>query len=183
MLIAFPSLRLSSLPSLQRDDVRCVVTATFGPGRWPLPPSEISFPESPERYKLFAKALLEGQVSRKRRGGTTMHGPVHVEYVAFANTACRFRCLQSWASLPTSSRTSHTLSASPGARCDPAAAAVDEILCSLALLPSCSLASWLSCPPSLFSISLSGHFLSLPNLSTSCVGTTLHVVRNLPVSL
>lgn len=51
----------------QRDDVRCVVSATFGPGNWPIPATEISYPSGPDRIKIFAKAFLEGRVCRHRR--------------------------------------------------------------------------------------------------------------------
>jgi ATP-dependent RNA helicase DHX37/DHR1 len=50
------------LQPLQKDDVRCHVRGTFGPHRWPLPAGEVSYPVSPERFKLFAQALLEGSV-------------------------------------------------------------------------------------------------------------------------
>ncbi|EDQ89830.1 uncharacterized protein MONBRDRAFT_18918 [Monosiga brevicollis MX1] len=46
----------------ERDDVRCFQRGTFGPHRWPLPPTDVSYPSSPERFKLFARALLAGEV-------------------------------------------------------------------------------------------------------------------------
>eukprot|EP01147_Barroeca_monosierra_P000302 gene302-3672_t len=46
------------------DDMRCYVTATYGPYEWPVPAQEVSFPDSPERYRHFAKALLNGDVLR-----------------------------------------------------------------------------------------------------------------------
>lgn len=42
--------------------MRCYVTATYGPYEWPVPAQEVSFPDSPERYRHFAKALLNGDV-------------------------------------------------------------------------------------------------------------------------
>eukprot|EP00730_Choanoeca_flexa_P002913 TRINITY_DN11227_c0_g1_i1.p1 TRINITY_DN11227_c0_g1~~TRINITY_DN11227_c0_g1_i1.p1 ORF type:complete len:1025 (+),score=270.17 TRINITY_DN11227_c0_g1_i1:211-3075(+) len=47
---------------VERDDVRCHVRGTFGPHRWPLPAADVTYPQSPERYKLFAQALLQGAV-------------------------------------------------------------------------------------------------------------------------
>lgn len=54
---------LTLLTFLQRDEVRAYVTGTFGPQRWTLPLSDVVFPEGAERYRLFARALLEGKVS------------------------------------------------------------------------------------------------------------------------
>ena len=45
--------------------MRCYVSATYGPHEWPLPVQEVSFPQSQERYKHFAKALLAGEVLTK----------------------------------------------------------------------------------------------------------------------
>eukprot|EP01103_Thecamoeba_quadrilineata_P019321 TRINITY_DN776_c0_g1_i6.p1 TRINITY_DN776_c0_g1~~TRINITY_DN776_c0_g1_i6.p1 ORF type:complete len:1355 (+),score=401.33 TRINITY_DN776_c0_g1_i6:191-4066(+) len=44
------------------DEIRCVCIPSFGPQAWTLPPVDADYPESPERYKYFAVALLEGQV-------------------------------------------------------------------------------------------------------------------------
>lgn len=46
----------------KRDDIRCWMSASFGRHRWPLPPRELSFPQTPDRYRYFARFLLEGQV-------------------------------------------------------------------------------------------------------------------------
>ncbi|XP_033112162.1 probable ATP-dependent RNA helicase DHX37 isoform X2 [Anneissia japonica] len=42
--------------------VRCHMTATFGRNAWQLPCQELAFPPSPDRFKWFARFLLEGQV-------------------------------------------------------------------------------------------------------------------------
>lgn len=42
------------------DIVKCYMTCTFGP--WTIPPQELSFPDSLEKYKYFAKFLLDGEV-------------------------------------------------------------------------------------------------------------------------
>ncbi|XP_071946608.1 probable ATP-dependent RNA helicase DHX37 [Antedon mediterranea] len=42
--------------------VRCHRTATFGRNAWQLPSQELEFPPSPDRFKWFARFLLEGQV-------------------------------------------------------------------------------------------------------------------------
>lgn len=46
-----------------RDTVMCYVTGTFGPHAWPIPVTVIEFPETPERYKWFARFLLEGTIT------------------------------------------------------------------------------------------------------------------------
>jgi ATP-dependent RNA helicase DHX37/DHR1 len=47
----------------ERDDVRCFVTATIaGPQNWALPASEQSFPLGPDRFRWFARFLLDGEV-------------------------------------------------------------------------------------------------------------------------
>ena len=46
----------------QRDDVRCVMGCVFGKHLWPLPAQELSFPATPDRFRYFARFLLEGRV-------------------------------------------------------------------------------------------------------------------------
>nr|CAB3237894.1 probable ATP-dependent RNA helicase DHX37 [Phallusia mammillata] len=56
---------LSSMePTFERvtGDVRCHVTATYGRLAWQLGEVEISFPPGLERYRWFARFLLEGQI-------------------------------------------------------------------------------------------------------------------------
>jgi len=45
--------------------VVCHLTATFGPHYWPLPAVELEYPAGLDRYKWFARALLEGSVCPK----------------------------------------------------------------------------------------------------------------------
>ncbi|XP_063051694.1 probable ATP-dependent RNA helicase DHX37 [Engraulis encrasicolus] len=45
--------------------VRCQCHSTFFRVNWKLPSTEMDYPEGLERYKLFSKFLLEGQVSSK----------------------------------------------------------------------------------------------------------------------
>ena len=45
-----------------RDKLYCYARPIFGPRRWELPVQEIEFPESQNRYKWFARFLLEGAV-------------------------------------------------------------------------------------------------------------------------
>ena len=44
------------------DSIKCFRSATFGPYEWPISPTELIYPEGLERYKYFAKFLLEGDV-------------------------------------------------------------------------------------------------------------------------
>ena len=44
------------------DSVKCYRSSTFGPYDWPIRSTELTFPEGLERYKYFAKFLLEGEV-------------------------------------------------------------------------------------------------------------------------
>ena len=44
------------------DSVKCFRSATFGPHDWPIRPTEVPFPEGLDKYKYFAKFLLEGDV-------------------------------------------------------------------------------------------------------------------------
>jgi hypothetical protein len=46
----------------QRDDIRCFMSATFGRHRWVLSPRELAFPQVPDRFRYFARFLLEGKV-------------------------------------------------------------------------------------------------------------------------
>jgi len=39
-----------------------MMSASFGQHRWPLAARELSFPASPDRYRYFARFLLEGGV-------------------------------------------------------------------------------------------------------------------------
>ncbi|KAJ8711068.1 hypothetical protein PYW07_008310 [Mythimna separata] len=45
--------------------VKCHFRGTFGKAGWQLPVSEVDFPENMERYKWFARFLLEGAVFPK----------------------------------------------------------------------------------------------------------------------
>jgi ATP-dependent RNA helicase DHX37/DHR1 len=47
---------------LETDSVKCHFAATFGTFNWPLPQTELDFPPGRERFKWFAKFLLEGRV-------------------------------------------------------------------------------------------------------------------------
>jgi ATP-dependent RNA helicase DHX37/DHR1 len=44
-----------------KDSVVCYRKSTFGP-MWPIQAVEVEFPDSLEKYKWFARFLLEGQV-------------------------------------------------------------------------------------------------------------------------
>ena len=47
------------------DCVKCTVTCTFGPHNWPLPDTEIEYPEigdEYDKYHWFVRFLLEGHV-------------------------------------------------------------------------------------------------------------------------
>ena len=44
------------------DRIKCHVVPTFGPFSWILNKAEIEFPECNEKFKLFARSLLEGKV-------------------------------------------------------------------------------------------------------------------------
>lgn len=48
--------------STELDEVRCWLSGTFGPRRWALRPSDLPFPDGPDRYRYFARFLLEGIV-------------------------------------------------------------------------------------------------------------------------
>ena len=45
-----------------KDAVLCWSIPTFGPHHWPLPALEIPFPRELDRFKYFARFLLEGLV-------------------------------------------------------------------------------------------------------------------------
>jgi hypothetical protein len=45
-----------------QDQLRCWSVPEYGPLHWPLPAMEIAFPLGPERYRWFARTLLEGAV-------------------------------------------------------------------------------------------------------------------------
>ncbi|CAO1440167.1 unnamed protein product [Diamesa hyperborea] len=47
------------------DRIYCHVKATFGRSGWPLPISEMEMPESLDKYRYFAKFLLEGDIFDK----------------------------------------------------------------------------------------------------------------------
>lgn len=47
------------------DKIFCHVKATFGRSGWPLPISEVEMPDSLDKYRHFAKFLLEGLVFEK----------------------------------------------------------------------------------------------------------------------
>ena len=62
--------------------MKCFARVSYGPHVWELPPAEVTFPETADKYKWFARALLEGLVcpplrhflvrrgrGEKRRGG------------------------------------------------------------------------------------------------------------------
>jgi ATP-dependent RNA helicase DHX37/DHR1 len=53
------------------DQIKCHVIPTFGPFSWPLKKTEIEFPECNEKYKLFARSLLQGQVFTSLESYTT----------------------------------------------------------------------------------------------------------------
>lgn len=42
--------------------VKCHMTCTFGPRSWQIPAQELEYPSGLERYKWFARFLLEGKV-------------------------------------------------------------------------------------------------------------------------
>ena len=42
--------------------VKCHMTCTFGPRSWQIPAQEIEYPAGLDRYKWFARFLLEGKV-------------------------------------------------------------------------------------------------------------------------
>ncbi|CAG2181539.1 unnamed protein product, partial [Oppiella nova] len=44
------------------DSIKCHRSATFGPYDWPIKATELVYPEGLERYKYFARFLLEGDV-------------------------------------------------------------------------------------------------------------------------
>ena len=52
------------------DDVRCFMSGTFGGSRWPLVPAELTYPKSEDRFRYFARFLLEGQVRSMRTSVT-----------------------------------------------------------------------------------------------------------------
>ena len=47
------------------DKIYCHVKATFGRSGWPLPISEVEMPESLDKYRHFARFLLNGEVCEK----------------------------------------------------------------------------------------------------------------------
>lgn len=44
------------------DQVKCHVVPTFGPFSWVLKKTDVEYPECNEKYKIFARAFLDGQV-------------------------------------------------------------------------------------------------------------------------
>jgi len=44
------------------DCLRCHARASYGPHIWELPPTELPFPDVPDKYKWFARLFLEGQI-------------------------------------------------------------------------------------------------------------------------
>ena len=46
----------------EADIVKCHMTCTFGPRSWQIPAQEIEYPAGLDRYKWFARFLLEGKV-------------------------------------------------------------------------------------------------------------------------
>lgn len=44
------------------DKIYCYVKATFGRSGWPLPTAEVEMPESLDKYRHFAKFLLNGEI-------------------------------------------------------------------------------------------------------------------------
>ena len=44
------------------DAILCWSVPTYGPQHWALPALEIAFPRDPDRFKYFARFLLEGLV-------------------------------------------------------------------------------------------------------------------------
>ncbi|EDV25287.1 uncharacterized protein TRIADDRAFT_24488, partial [Trichoplax adhaerens] len=45
--------------------IKCHMSCTFGPQAWPIPPAEVDYPESIEKYKWFAVFLLDGKIFPK----------------------------------------------------------------------------------------------------------------------
>ena len=43
--------------------VKCHMTCTFGPKSWQVPPQELEYPTGLDRYKWFARFLLDGKVT------------------------------------------------------------------------------------------------------------------------
>ncbi|CAL8345517.1 unnamed protein product [Lota lota] len=52
--------------------IKCHCTSTFYRVAWPLPAVEKAYPEGLDRYKLFAKFLLEGEVCLKLKKNSSM---------------------------------------------------------------------------------------------------------------
>lgn len=48
--------------SNNEDCIECYMACTFGPHVWQLPVQLLQYPEKPEKYKWFAKYLLEGEI-------------------------------------------------------------------------------------------------------------------------
>ena len=44
------------------DDIRCHMSGVFGELRWPLNPVDLPYPETSDRYRYFARFLLEGEI-------------------------------------------------------------------------------------------------------------------------
>lgn len=56
--------------------VKCHIKGTFGKANWELPVAEIDFPEKMERYRWFARFLLEGKVFPKlKKYASTLLSP------------------------------------------------------------------------------------------------------------
>lgn len=45
-----------------KGTIKCTVKSTYGKQGWQLPPHEIEYPFSLEKFKLFAQFLLEGEI-------------------------------------------------------------------------------------------------------------------------
>ncbi len=61
--------------------MKCFATHTYGPYVWELPVQQITFPDSPDKYKWFACCFLEGKVFPALR---------HFEVCNFAVTVASF---------------------------------------------------------------------------------------------
>lgn len=44
------------------DSIKCYRSCTFSTHSWPIPPTELDYPSGLDKYKFFAKFLLEGEV-------------------------------------------------------------------------------------------------------------------------
>jgi len=57
-----PPVTSLSQPWFEGDDVKCHVNGTFGKRSWVLPTLSVAYPGGQDKYKYFAKFLLEGKV-------------------------------------------------------------------------------------------------------------------------